>query len=357
MRYSISVPIGAWNDLLPATLKSLSCQSEPVQIALLDASNDPRVESIADEYDHLLAYRRHGPDLGQSDAIIEGWQNTDGEILGWLNADDSLFPHAMRIASERFSRNPSLDLVYGHSTIIDSNNQMRGYHFNVEPPGERLLEGCIISQPSCFFKRSAYNKVGGLNRDLHYVMDWDLWLRLYSHGAEFDFIDQPMSQVLWDENTKSASFNRRRKQELKSLINAYTPEEKRDGIFKAFAVHSYSEMIWPKTLRKKALRYLRRSGPKVFGVRADGNLETTAEIHMVHYNATEATKVIIAVDGARDNLVVSDKNGELNTQSHQAGIVATLRQPIGPGVHLSLNITRDPARPNGAIYLISAAWS
>ena len=122
MRYSISVPIGAWNDLLPATLKSLLCQSEPVQIALLDASNDPRVESIADEYDHLLAYRRHGPDLGQSDAIIEGWQNTDGEILGWLNADDSLFPHAMQIASERFSSNPSLDLVYGHSTIIDSNN-------------------------------------------------------------------------------------------------------------------------------------------------------------------------------------------------------------------------------------------
>lgn len=357
MQYSISVPIGAWNDLLPATLKSLACQSATVQIALLDASNDARVKAVADEFDHLLAYRRHGPDLGQSDAILEGWNNTSGEILGWLNADDSLFPEAMEAASQRFKEDPELDIVYGHSTIIDGDDRMRGYHFNVEPPGERLREGCIISQPSCFFRRKTYDAVGGLNRDLHYVMDWDLWLRLHVHGAKFGFIDTPMSRVLWDEQTKSASFNSKRRRELRSLIEAYTPTEKQDAIFRAFAIHSYSDMIWPAALRTKALRYLRGSGSELFGVRADGCLLPDAELHLVHYLDAAASEVRVKVDGEAENLVASDDQGTLEHRAKKGEITISLRQPAAAGDHVKLKLSNNHQATERPIYLISAGWA
>lgn len=357
MQYSISVPVGAWNNLLPATLKSLECQSADVQIALLDASNDPRVKAVADEFDHLLAYRRHGPDLGQSDAILEGWNNTDGEILGWLNADDSLFPRAMRSASECFADDPNLDVVYGHSTIIDGDDRMRGYHFNVEPPGERLREGCIISQPSCFFKRQTYDAVGGLNRDLHYAMDWDLWLRLHVHGANFGFIDEPMSRVLWDEQTKSASFNPRRRRELRSLIETYAPVEKQNAIFRAFAIHSYSDMIWPAALRKKTLRYLRRSGPKLFGVRADGCFMAEAELNLVHYQETAATKVFLQIDGEPVAFKISDDQGALEVETTESGVSVVLRTPAAAGKTVRLNLSMNNKPAEQPVYLVSAGWA
>ena len=38
-----------------------------------------------------------------------------------------------------------------------------------------------ISQPSTFWKRSAMNKIGYLNEQLYYTMDYDYWLRLGQH--------------------------------------------------------------------------------------------------------------------------------------------------------------------------------
>lgn len=357
MKYSISVPVGAWNNLLPTTLKSLACQSADIEIALLDASNDARVKSIADKFDHLLAYRRHGPDSGQSDAIIEGWDNTDGDTLGWLNADDSLFPHAMRVASERFEEDPDLDIVCGHSTIIDGEGLMRGYHFNVEPPGDRLREGCVISQPSCFFRRQAYEAVGGLNRDLHYVMDWDLWLRLYVNGAKFGFIDEPMSRVLWDEHTKSASFNRIRRRELKSIIKTYSPQEKQDAIFRAFAIHSYSDALRPERLRKKVLRYLRRSGPTQFGIRADGRIISGAELHLVHYENWPASRVVLRINGEPENLSVSDDLGELEYATETAEILVVLRKPAEAGEYVKLKLDMGGETSEQSVFLISVGWA
>ena len=100
--FCISVPIGAYHPFLETCLKSLAAQEAPVQIALLDASGDDRVRAVAEKHDHLFAYCRHGPDGGQSDAIIEGWRNTDGGILGWLNADDFLLPGAFARARRNF---------------------------------------------------------------------------------------------------------------------------------------------------------------------------------------------------------------------------------------------------------------
>ena len=70
--FSISVPIGAWHPLLPDCLESLAIQTPRPNVALLDASGDPRVAQAAERYDDLIVYRRHGPDKGQSDAILEG---------------------------------------------------------------------------------------------------------------------------------------------------------------------------------------------------------------------------------------------------------------------------------------------
>ncbi|MEO1324204.1 MAG: glycosyltransferase, partial [Pseudomonadota bacterium] len=193
MKLAISVPIGAWHKQLPTTISSLILQRADLEIAILDASNDSRVRGLIEQFSTHFAYVRHGPDHGQSDAIIEGWENTKSDWLGWLNADDALLPGAIKKVRNRLQDDPSIDVLYGHSIIRDDDDRFIGYHFNVEPPGPRLLEAGIISQPSCFFRRGAYDRIGGLNRDLHYVMDWDLWIRMYRDNAKFAFINQPLS--------------------------------------------------------------------------------------------------------------------------------------------------------------------
>ncbi len=352
MKYSISIPVGAWNEFLPYTLESLRAQSESLSMAFLDASGDERVKALADKYSDMFDYRRHGSDKGQSDAILEGWDNTDGDILGWLNADDSLFPSAMKLASARFSERPSLDVVCGHSTIIDENDRMTGYHFNVAPVSERLLEGCIISQPSCFFRRSTYESVGGLNRDLHYTMDWDLWLRLYSSQAEFDFIDAPMSRVLWASDTKSASFNGRRRDELKALIEKYCPDEHKERTYKGFAFHARADMIWPRQLRERATRFLRRAGQTVYGIRADGKVSEGACLKLLHYQKRAATEIIL--DFAGDAQSVEFGGSQISTVRHlkRNKVSIEFGEPIQSAQTVDISIKTAP----DAVFFRSAQW-
>lgn len=353
-RFAISVPVGAWHPFLPHALASLKAQGQDVAVALLDASGDPRVKAIGDAEADWLAYRRHGPDKGQSDAILEGWANVDSDWLGWLNADDILMPGALDHVRKKLAGEPDLDVIYGQSTIIDEASAMTGYHFNVEPPGPRLFEGCIISQPSCFFRRKTYDSVGGLNRDLHYVMDWDLWIRLYKAGAKFAFIDAPMSQVLWGAATKSASLNRGRRTELRAIIAEHTPEEKQKEIFRAFAIHAIADMIWPPVLKDRVLKHLRQFGQSLYGLGANGIIADKATLSLAHYFKGGAKGVTLEFDGDPSRAAIATSVPSTLAPAGAGRLVLAFDEPLRAAQKVEVAVAQaDGGRP---LYFRRAAW-
>ncbi len=279
--FAVSVPVGAYHPFLPFCLKSLKAQSVPVQIALLDASGDSRVKALADLHSDAIVYRRHGPDDGQSAAIVEGWENVDGEILAWLNADDVLFPHAFERAVPIFER--GADVVCAHSVVTDEAGATTGYHWGVGTPGPSLLKSNVISQPSCFFRRDVCQQIGGLDEDLHYTMDWDLWIRLYQSEADFHFVDDTFSQVMWGRKTKTASFNRFRRDEIREILSKYTEDEEQSHILNAFARESWIDRLPIAYARAVAGRFLARGRPLVRGFSGIGEISSGAGIPLVHY--------------------------------------------------------------------------
>lgn len=350
-RFAISIPVGAWHPFLPQALASLRCQGGDVAVALLDASGDPRVKAAGDAHADWLAYRRHAPDRGQSDAILEGWAHLQGDWLGWLNADDILMPGALDQVRAANAADPALEVIYGHSTILDETGAMTGYHFNVEPPGPRLMQAGIVSQPSCFFSRAAYERAGGLNRDLHYTMDWDLWIRLFKHGARFGFVDAPLSMVLWAADTKTASLNQRRRDELRSLIALHAPDTAQKQTFRAFAIHALADRIWPDGLKRLLLRRLRQRGPVVFGLGADGSVREGCCLNLAHYSEAPAKGLAIRFDGDPRALEL-DSSQPFKTVSRQTGrLDAVFQSPLGAAEMIEVRL-----RTASATYFRSATW-
>ena len=86
--FSIAIPVFGQQKYIPTALKSIQAQNVEYELAVMDATYDNSVQVILDQYSDIITYRRHGPDGGQSEAIIEGWDNTNGEVLAWLCADD-----------------------------------------------------------------------------------------------------------------------------------------------------------------------------------------------------------------------------------------------------------------------------
>ncbi|BDX00674.1 glycosyltransferase family 2 protein [Maricaulis maris] len=219
--FAAAVPIGSWHAFIPKAFESLATQEVSLAVALLDASGDARVALAADESRLPFAYRRHGPDKGQSDAIDEGWRETHGSVVFWLNGDDRLTPDALKRVNDLFEFNPGVDVVYGRSNFIDGRGRCIGHHDQIGVMSDLLYRSNIISQPSCFVRRSALNSIQGIDKSLHYVMDWDLWIRLYRNGARFLHTNDTYSEVYVGRDTKTGAVSPDRLAEVFNLVRRH----------------------------------------------------------------------------------------------------------------------------------------
>lgn len=226
--FSISVPVHGQELFLPTALESIRVQKASILVSLLDATPDDKSQKAAENYGDLITYGYHRKDDGQSAAIQEGWDNTGGDIVAWLNADDYYFPWTLTAVQEAFDSNQDVDVIYGHGVYVTPEGDFEMYFPAINEDITVLLKRSTILQPACFVRRTAMEKVGGLNKSLTYTMDWDFWIRLYKAGAKFHFLDKPLAAARVYPETKTLSGAKRRYEELAFIL-------KRDaGPFRAF---------------------------------------------------------------------------------------------------------------------------
>jgi len=166
---------------LEETIKSVVEQDyDNIEYIIMDGgSTDGSIDIIRNYEDHV-SYWESTRDKGQSHAIVKGWERSKGEILGWLNSDDTLCEGSIRIIAEEFMRNKRTLLVEGACNVIDR----EGGLIASKPPQEmnpyRMLKmaGGVPGQPAVFIRRQVFKELGGLNCDLHYIMDWEYWIRI-----------------------------------------------------------------------------------------------------------------------------------------------------------------------------------
>lgn len=347
--FAISVPIGAWHPFLPDCLESLCAQGPLVEIAALDASGDTRVAAVLDRFEDKLAFRRTGPDDGQSDAIIEGWAQTTAPFLGWLNADDALYPGALKAVAKRLAEDPTADVVYGDSTIVDDAGAYRGYHWAVKPPTDRLLRDCIISQPSCFFRREKVDAIGGLRKDLHYTMDWDLWVRLWRADARFVFHDAVLSRVLWSRDAKTGGFNAARRNELERIIGVNGDIIAKTKARIGFALHHAFEYRVPPQIADLIRRRNADHGRTIHGVDRAGGIKEQAKLPLMYYGEETAGSLTLVVS--------SGSAGEASVGSAPIKFSGGQNELKLPNAIKKGEVAWVEIAPTSPTYLVSVGWS
>jgi glycosyltransferase involved in cell wall biosynthesis len=118
-------------------------------------------------------------DLGQTDAINKGFARSHGEILAWINSDDTYNPGAIREAVQFLIDHPDVGLVYGDANFIDAQEKVIGKFPAAQTDRTRLLQGYVhIPQQSAFFRASLWKKIAPLDSGFFFAMDYDLWVRL-----------------------------------------------------------------------------------------------------------------------------------------------------------------------------------
>jgi GT2 family glycosyltransferase len=186
-RFVIVTPSYNQAKYLRQTIKSILAQEAPSLAYVIQdgGSNDGSVEVIR-EYEGRLASWVSEKDEGQSDAIVKGFSRVaprEYDIMAYINSDDIYMPGTFKIVGDYFDANPDVDVVYGHRIIIDENDKEIG-RWHLPPHDDSLLSLVdYIPQETLFWRRSAYESAGGVDKKFRFAMDWDLLLKFRKAGC------------------------------------------------------------------------------------------------------------------------------------------------------------------------------
>jgi glycosyltransferase involved in cell wall biosynthesis len=176
---SIVTPSLNQGRFIEETILSVKNQTYPrIEHIVIDGGSTDDTLDILKKYSDSLIWISE-PDKGQSDAINKGWIMAKGEIIAYLNSDDTYMPWAVETAVKFLIDNPDVGMVYGDCNIVDEHSRVIGQYpateFNLS---ELICSKNMIPQPTVFFRRQVLETVGYADVNLHMAMDFDLWVRI-----------------------------------------------------------------------------------------------------------------------------------------------------------------------------------
>ncbi|HXD56264.1 MAG TPA: glycosyltransferase family 2 protein [Thermoleophilaceae bacterium] len=125
------------------------------------------------------------PDRGLSDAMNKGIGMAQGDVIGWLNADDMYLPGALSKVARAFEEHPDALWATGRCRIIDGAGReirkpVTAYkNFFLDHYSYSLyLTQNFISAPATFVHKRGHEQAGLYDERFRISMDYDLFLRL-----------------------------------------------------------------------------------------------------------------------------------------------------------------------------------
>lgn len=202
------------------TIESVLSQDYPnIEYLVMDGGSTDETVSILKEYDGRLAWVSER-DEGQADAVNKGVARARGAIIGWLNSDDTYMPGAISTAVRFFMKYPDIGMAYGEGWYTDKSGAITERYLTEPFRRDRLAEHCIICQPSAFFRKSTFDSIGGLNKDLHLCMDYDLWMRM-AKGLNVAYIPKYLATSRMYEENKTLGRRREVFEEICATVKSH----------------------------------------------------------------------------------------------------------------------------------------
>jgi glycosyltransferase involved in cell wall biosynthesis len=207
-RISVVTPSLNQAKFIRDTVESVSRQGYAnLEHIVVDGMSSDETPSILACYPHLRVIRE--PDLGQADAINKGFNLATGDVLCFLNSDDTLLPGALARVALEIDAAKGRHVVVGRSIYVTETGAPVGQEhcWTAVPTHRRILQawkGNCIPQPSTFWTAEAWRYCGPLDDSEHLVFDYDFVCRLSSR-YRLHPIDEVLATYRLHADSKSCS--------------------------------------------------------------------------------------------------------------------------------------------------------
>jgi glycosyltransferase involved in cell wall biosynthesis len=245
----ITLAVPNWNcgRFVEQTLISLERNRPYVRWWFQDSCSTDNSVEIARRYvkecDHIEVER----DTGHANGLNRAISRMGGDIIAFLNSDDCMADGAAEAVLRTFRDNPQVDLVYGEVEWIDAEDRSQGFHsgqidnlFDVLDIYRVWWKQKHWVQPEVFWRRSLWERVGGMNESYYYAFDYEFWVRCFQQGMTVKKIPQVLARFRRHEAQKSAAFAKAAR-DIRSIVAHALPASPQIGWRNQFKLRSRLE--------------------------------------------------------------------------------------------------------------------
>lgn len=221
---SVVTPAHNQGSYLRDTIESVLTQDYPnIEYVVLDDESTDSTRNILEEYGDKFVWESQ-KNIGQTRTISKGWAMTSGEMITWLNSDDTFYDSSsVRTGMQYLIDHPDVGVVFGDSMYTRADgSEIEPTRPVVDFTYEKMIVTCenFISQPSSFIRRAVLDKAGNLDPHYYYFMDWDFWVRV-GLFHKIVHIDKILSTYRLHEESKTVAQQKRVAPELEHMYKKY----------------------------------------------------------------------------------------------------------------------------------------
>jgi glycosyltransferase involved in cell wall biosynthesis len=233
---------------LEQAINSVLQQSYPnIEYIVIDGGSTDNSVSIIKKYASKIQYWVSEPDNGIADAFNKGLMKANGNIIGFINADDWYEPIAVEKAVEYMNE---VDIVYGDLRLWKNNK----VDFIVQGDHAHLEDEMTLNHPTVFIRKLVYDQFGAFDKEFKCAMDYELMMRFKSSGCRFKHIPAVIANMRWDGVSDSQWLLGCKETLL--IKNTYLPERK--FLNRIYYYKHILAIAIPRMLNKMKLDFITR---------------------------------------------------------------------------------------------------
>lgn len=216
MKFSIVTISFNQSQYLAEAITSVLTQDYPAcEYVVVDPGSTDGSRELVLEFGSRITKVIFEPDQGAADGLNKGFRHASGEVFGFLNSDDVLLPGALASVAEVFAKHPECDIVMGNGFTVDAKGNLlrriRAAGFTLR---RYFYGGATWLQQATFFRRTAFEAVGGFNTNNRSCWDGELVVDMIRQGARVQYLDRDLA--LFRIHAKSITGSRRHSEMMKA---------------------------------------------------------------------------------------------------------------------------------------------